>query len=173
MARYDNMTHSLMPYDRRHVVLATERTPCRPVKAQVRNYVERARAYLLAVPFPTHFILSVSLQVMSSQAFCPFFHCRYLFSPSLCLFFRWRYLSLFLMCRGSWGRSPADQMRSRACTDRSRRWKRRRKGAAFSELHLHVRRRPACPTVVDRVGSSRAPVPSPAGMPSATPFCES
>ena len=72
MARYDNMTHSLMPYDRRHVVLATERTPCRPVKAQVRNYVERARAYLLAVPFPTHFMLSVSLQVMSSQAFCPF-----------------------------------------------------------------------------------------------------
>lgn len=89
MARYDNMTHSLMPYDRRRVVLATERTPCRPVKAQVRNYVERARAYLLAVPFPTHFMLSVSLQVMSSQAFSFFFfHCRYL------LFFRWRYLSL-------------------------------------------------------------------------------
>jgi len=137
MARHDNMTHSLMPYDRRHVVLATERTPCRPLKAQVRNYVERARAYLLTVPFPTHFMLSVSLQVMSSQAFCPFFHCRYLFSPSLCLFFRWRYLSLSHVPRKLG--SITDQMRSRACTDRSRRWKRRRKGAAFSELHLHER----------------------------------
>jgi hypothetical protein len=48
------------------------------VKAQVRNPHRLA----VAVPFPTHFMLSVSLQVMSSQAFfCPFFHSRYLFSP--------------------------------------------------------------------------------------------
>jgi hypothetical protein len=68
---------------------------------------------------------------MSSQAFS-------LFSIADIFCFSVGDISLFLMCRGSWGRSPADQqMRSRACTDRSRRWKRRRKGAPFSELHLH------------------------------------